>query len=382
MLATRAPVTEAVSVLHVHSGNLFGGVERILETLSLAAASRSVRSSFAICFQGRLSTTLESMGTTVHDLGETRTTRPDQVRRARRRLLDTLRTGQYDVVLVHSAWSQAIFGPVAHAAGIPLVRWFHAPDDGPWWLDAWAGRVRPALAICNSRYTSDRARPRLPEVRSEIHYPPACPLPAAVAPRAQLRAALGVTEPATVIAIVARLERLKGHQLLIQALARLSSPAWHAWVIGGPQRPEEAHYLRVLERDAVSAGIAVRVRFLGERTDVSDLLHAADIYCQPNVGPEAFGLSFVEALGAGLPVVTSRLGAAPEIVDHRCGILFEPGSVDGLVSALDRLLTDPAERRQLARNAPARAARFCDLRAASERLAQSLSTLTPGHVTS
>lgn len=380
-MRARLPVTGPVSVLHVHSGNLFGGVERILETLSLATASRSVRSSFALCFQGRLSATLESMGTTVHDLGETRTTRPDQVRRARRRLLDTLRTGEYDVVLVHSAWSQAIFGPAARAAGIPLVRWFHAPDDGPWWLDAWAGRVRPALAICNSRYTSDRARPRLPQVPSEIHYPPASPLPAAVASRAHLRAMLGVTEPATVIAMVARLEPLKGHHLLIQALARLSSPAWHAWVIGGPQRPEEAHYLQRLEHEAATAGISVRVRFLGERTDVSDLLHAADIYCQPNVGPEAFGLSFVEALGAGLPVVTSRLGAAPEIVDHGCGILFEPGSVDGLVSALNRLLIDPAERRRLGRNAPPRAARFCDLRGAAERLAHSLSSLASTHVT-
>ena len=68
-------------------------------------------------------------------------------------------------------------------------------------------------------------------------------------------------------------------------------------------------------------GLAERVRFLGERADVPDLLGAADIHCQPNSSPEPFGLAFVEALHAALPVVTSDAGGAREIVTPACGVL-------------------------------------------------------------
>ena len=50
------------------------------------------------------------------------------------------------------------------------------------------------------------------------------------------------------------------------------------------------------------------------------LLAAADLFCQPNTAPEPFGLSLVEALQAGLPVVTSGIGGACEIVDASCGV--------------------------------------------------------------
>ena len=57
------------------------------------------------------------------------------------------------------------------------------------------------------------------------------------------------------------------------------------------------------------------------------LLQAADVYCQLNRDPDSFGLSFVEALGASLPVITTRRGGAPEIVDATCGVLVEPAAI-------------------------------------------------------
>ena len=67
-----------------------------------------------------------------------------------------------------------------------------------------------------------------------------------------------------------------------------------------------------------------RVAFLGARDDVPDLLAQADIFCQPNQSPEPFGIVFIEALQSGIPVVSSRLGGAAEIVDDTCGILIPP----------------------------------------------------------
>ena len=80
-------------------------------------------------------------------------------------------------------------------------------------------------------------------------------------------------------------------------------------------------YERELRAAAERLGIAARIKFLGQRDDVPSLMRAADVQCQPNAGPEPFGLVFVEALAAGLPVVTTRMGGPLEIVNASCGML-------------------------------------------------------------
>lgn len=347
----------------------------MLETLAPATAgSMPIASSYALCFEGRVSESLRAAGAAVHHLGPVRGRRVDEIWRARRRLRSLLQQHRFDVVVVHSSWSQAIFGPTVQRTGTPLVRWFHAPDPGPGWLELWARRSRPALALYNSRYTSNNARTYLADVPAEIHYPPArCAAPAPGRTRALARAAIGVPDAAVVIVVAARLEALKGHRLLIEALARLPPWAdWQAWIVGGAQGSTEMKYSRELERSVTVAGLSERVRFLGERSDVAELLHAADVYCQPNIGPESFGFSFVEALAAGLPVVTARLGAAPEIVNEACGILVEPESVDALVTALATLMGDKTLRVRLGENGRKRAADFCDLPNSLTRLASAL----------
>ena len=73
----------------------------------------------------------------------------------------------------------------------------------------------------------------------------------------------------------------------------------------GPSAPTRKPTFATCTTSPRRRGIAGRVRFLGERRDVAACMHAADIHCQPNTAPEPFGLVFVEALYAGLPVVTT-----------------------------------------------------------------------------
>ena len=167
----------------------------------------------------------------------------------------------------------------------------------------------------------------------------------------------------------------KGHAQFIAALAALDAPLWEAWVIGGVQQPLEQTYLESLQRLAADAGVAARIRFLGQRDDVQALLQASDVYCQPNRDPDSFGLSFVEALAASLPVVTTRMGGAPEIVDASCGVLVEPGSITELTAALRRLVSLPAERRRMSEAAAVRAREFCDLPRSLSALASELARL-------
>jgi glycosyltransferase involved in cell wall biosynthesis len=115
-----------------------------------------------------------------------------------------------------------------------------------------------------------------------------------------------------------------------------------------------------LQQQAARSGTAGRVRFLGQRSDVPRLMAAADLFCQPNVGPEPFGIVFVEALYAGLPVVTTGFGGAAEIVDERCGELTPPSDPAAVAAALGGLIRDPARRQALGAAGPGRAAHLCD----------------------
>ncbi len=89
----------------------------------------------------------------------------------------------------------------------------------------------------------------------------------------------------------------------------------------GVKRPD-------LERLAAELKIVERVRFLGNRSDVPDILAAADIYIQPSRW-DGFGIAALEAMAAGLPVVVSNVPGLRDVVGD-AGLLFEAGSVSEL----------------------------------------------------
>jgi glycosyltransferase involved in cell wall biosynthesis len=143
---------------------------------------------------------------------------------------------------------------------------------------------------------------------------------------------------------------------------------------GGCQREGERRYFESLQAQADRLGLRERVRFLGERQDVLRLMSASDLYCQGNRGPEGFGLAFLEALSAGLPIVTSALGGALELVDERCGMLVPAEDVGALAAALRALITDGALRRRMGEAARGRARGLCDPGTQLERLRQTLAS--------
>jgi glycosyltransferase involved in cell wall biosynthesis len=348
-------------VLHVYSGNLFGGVESLLVTLARARSlCPGLDQAFALCFEGRLSRELTATGVVLHQLGPVRASRPLAVWRARRRLVRLLDEQPADIVLAHSTWPLAIFGPALAAAGVPVAVWLHNPPDPALWADRRAAAAAPALVIANSRFTAAAAGRLFSDVEVACVHPPfACG--GSGADRAAVRAALDTPEHDVVILQASRMETWKGHAEHLAALARLAHvPGWTAWFAGGSQRPHEAAYRAALERQAAGAGLASRVRFLGERDDVAALMGAADIYCQPNREPEPFGLAFVEALCAGLPVVATDMGGVTEIVDASCGVLVKPGDEAALAEALGGLMGDAARRARLGGQGPARARAVAD----------------------
>jgi glycosyltransferase involved in cell wall biosynthesis len=351
-------------LLHVTSGNLYGGVERALVAFSRAAhpSSAEARQTFAVGYDGRLHSELTAAGADVVTFGAARARKPWTIWRARRELATVIAGLDGPLAAIaHSPWALAVLGQAARDAGALTVLYLHNPPAQALWPDGWARRTAVDLVIANSQYTAEASRPFLPAVPIVCLYPPV-ELPAIPADdRVRVRRELGTGEDDVVILQASRMEAWKGHTALVEALATLADlPGWTAWIAGGAQRPSERVYVLSVRRAVTSAGLEPRVRFTGERADIARLAAAADIYCQVNRDPEPFGVAFVEALGAGLPVVTTAAGGAPEIVVDDCGRLVAPGDATTLAGTLRGLIGSARLRQSLGSRGPARARALCD----------------------
>lgn len=145
--------------------------------------------------------------------------------------------------------------------------------------------------------------------------------------------------------IVARLHPEKGHHYLFEALPeiqrRTSKPV--RLLVAGNGTFDAAY-----RREVRAIGCDDAVTFLGFREDAPDLIAAADLLILPSLA-EAFGLVLTEALYLGTPVVASRIGGIPEIVDDGIdGALVPPADSGSLANAIVELLEDPDRRRRMA----------------------------------
>jgi glycosyltransferase involved in cell wall biosynthesis len=156
--------------------------------------------------------------------------------------------------------------------------------------------------------------------------------------RRQVRRDQGIPEEAEVVVAVGRLEHQKGHRHLIDAVARLSDrPRLVVLIVG-----RDGHMSTDLKHQVRSLGLTGRVRFLGHREDVPDLLAAADLLALPSLNEGAAGAA-IEAMALGLPVVASDLPPLREVTEcGASGLLVPVASPHALAEAIVRLLEDHA----------------------------------------
>jgi glycosyltransferase involved in cell wall biosynthesis len=165
------------------------------------------------------------------------------------------------------------------------------------------------------------------------------------------------------ILCVAHLYPRKDVATLLAAMTRLRGDAVLKVVGTGPEQAR-------LESHARQLGLGKRVAFLGHVSfeRLAAEYRSAEVFCLPS-RQEGFGIVFLEAMAAGLPVVAARAAAVPEVVeDGECGILVPPGDADALSAALDRLLGDADARRRFGSAGALRVRRFDAPRVAEEFL--------------
>jgi glycosyltransferase involved in cell wall biosynthesis len=175
-----------------------------------------------------------------------------------------------------------------------------------------------------------------------------------------VRAALDLPRDAVVAVQVAHLRRWKGHDLVLDGLARLDPAVRERLrvLFVGAAPAGDAAWGDTLKAKAEALGLDECVQFLGARADVPDLLAAADLLLHASIVPEPFGLVLVEAMTFGKPVLAARLGGPVEILTPESGATFEPRSADSLATELARLVGDAALRQRLGEAAAVRAADF------------------------
>jgi glycosyltransferase involved in cell wall biosynthesis len=170
---------------------------------------------------------------------------------------------------------------------------------------------------------------------------------------------------------VATIHDGKGHELLIDALAPLVHLPWHLQCVGSLSR-SPATVQRLTDR-LQRTGLVDRIALVGElpHAALSELYRAADLFVLPTLR-ESYGMAVAESLAHGLPVISSRTGAIPELVGTSAGLLIEPGDRDELHAALLRTLENGALRSSLRDAALAAGARLTPWPQACERMARVL----------
>jgi glycosyltransferase involved in cell wall biosynthesis len=281
--------------------------------------------------------------------------------RSLRRVRAHLQAVNPDVVHTHLTIADVLGGVAARSLGIPAVCTIHligrAASDPPGarttvksGITALARRLGDSRIVAVSEAARmaylERYREREERVVT-IHNGIVAPAPKRG--RAQMRAALGIDADAPVLALVAVLREGKGHEVAIEAVARLRDrfPTLTLLVVGdGPLRKQ-------LETRAAPLGD--RAIFTGHRGDVAELLGAVDVLLHPT-SMDAFPTVLLEACAASLPVLATRVGGIPEIVlDEHNGLLLDaPTSAAAVAAGLERLLGDTRLRTRMGTAARAR----------------------------
>jgi glycosyltransferase involved in cell wall biosynthesis len=337
-------------VLHISADALVGGVESLLITLARNSnVDAALSHDFAFTSEGPALSAITLAGGKVHYLGSASCKQPRSLHRTRQRLKKLCREYEYDVAVFHQyPYLIAAFADVLWRQKIKMVRFFHneiIPGSKFERLVRLIYAKGLDLSIVNSHFLLQC----IPGATGTVVY---CPVDRQIelteTKRRQIRAQFATPFDEPVVVQVSRMTERKGHSRLLRALSMSKSLKWTCWMVGGPQKEKEVSYFEGLQNLAEELGIADRVRFLGTRSDVPELLAAADIFCHPNTYPaEPFGIALVEALQAGLPVVTTAMGGSLEIVSAQCGFLTPPEDDCALRAALRRLLTEEELRRRM-----------------------------------
>jgi len=290
------------------------------------------------------------------------------------RLWKLLRSRQIDGVVTVGAGDKMFWGRLAaRIAGVPVVM---SALHSTGWPDS-VGRLNRLLTpltdafigVADAHTEHLAANENFPREKVHTIYNGVDTDAFAPVEVSRLREELKLPTDAPLIGILAALRPEKNHELFLAGAQRITkrmltagsaSATPHFVIIGDGERRGE------LEELAIKLDIADVTHFLGSRSDVADILPALDVVALTSHN-EASPVSILEALSCGVPVVAARVGSIPEtVIADQTGALFEPGDLDGFVSAVLELLRVETKRTQLGQQGRQYVVEHCSLKAMVE----------------
>ena len=343
-----------------------------------------------VCAPGALVERVRAAGFRVETVAFERSLDPLAHARAYRQVSALFARERFDLVHVHTPIAALIGRLAAARRGVPRIAYtahgfyFHERMGRAAWAACagleWLGGLVTDILFTQAEEDAATAR-RLGLCRSggliaaigNGSDPARFFAPADPAARVAARARLGLASPRPAIVCVARLVAEKGYPELLAAMRDVDADLW---VVGERLASDHAGSIAAdiaaVEADRDRSG---RIRFLGYRADVPDLLRAADIFVLPS-HREGMPRSIIEAMLSGLPVVATDIrGSREEVVDGQTGLLVPVARPDALAAALGRLAADAGLRMRLG---AAGLARALDLYVEDKVIARQLTMLGLG----
>ena len=371
-------------VLYIDHTAELGGGEIALRNLVRALDRERVNPTVLLFATGPLEEQLRNLGTMVHVMplsASVLQTRKDslgaasllKVKEVAAVMLAVVRVArfivQHQIEIVHtnSLKSDLIGGLAGRLAGRPVV--WHLRDRiaadylPPAVVKAFRllSRIVPSYVIANSQATLQTLR--LSSGRHGMSIPSGIDLPktATGGPNVSIvhdgldgqttRTSPRPSHRTLRIGLVGRISRWKGQHIFLQAAAevRKQFPQSHFQIIGAPLFGEEDYYKELLAMTE-QLGLKDAVEFTGFRTDVREMISNLEVLVHASISGEPFGQVVIEGMAAGKPVVATRGGGIPEIVEEgKTGLLVPMGDADAMAQAICQLLADPAAAAELGR---------------------------------
>ncbi len=269
------------------------------------------------------------------------------------RLMGLMRK-EVDVVESFTPHSNVLAMPVAWLAGVPLrIATHHGYIEGSssllarihgWMMSSALASKVVAVSEQVRDYALQKERMRPEKLRVIENGIESLELSSlADAKRLAIRTELAVPKDGQLLLTVGRLTIQKGHTVLLKAIAKITAKyprAVFAFAGEGKQRQK-------LENEARQLNISDKIRFLGVRQDVAELLLASDVFVQPSLW-EGLSLAMLEALLSGTPVLATEVEGVVDVIENDVtGLLLPAGDEDALAVSMARLLNDKNLHSQL-----------------------------------
>jgi glycosyltransferase involved in cell wall biosynthesis len=339
-----------LDIAHVVENLERGGLERMVIDLALAQQAAGHRPRVACLFEpGALAGELSGQGIEVFACHKAAGLDLGAVRRLRAWLQAV------PGVVVHTHNANAHYHTVAATFGSPTARLVNTRHGmgasqprsrGEWLYRRAMARTDVVAAVCEAaraRFAAQGVRPRagLLAVPNGIRVDTFAA--AHEERRAALRNVLGLAPGTRIIGTVGRLNPVKDQAMLLRAFARVHAEAADTALVlvgDGALRAE-------LERQATASGAGESVHFLGDRSDVRQLLQGFDVFALSSLS-EGYSMALLEACASGLPIVATDVGGNREIVaDDRNGVLVPAADAQAMANAVLGLLRDPSRVQRL-----------------------------------